>query len=376
MKILVLAKRYNMGKDSVRDRHGRMFAIPLAMEVLGHDVRVVYADYHPKRSVGEPTPVLQPGWRIVDVRRGIFPALGKYLLAVRSIVESWCPDVIWTGSDALHVIFGGRLSMNYDIPCVADLKDNYESFGITRIPVVAYLYRKSLTKVDGVSCVSAPLGDHVTDTHGVKDTCIVENAVPKEIFFPTDRQKARRYFGLPEDKILVGTAGALVRGRGIAALSRAFELVSIDFPETVLVVAGQRDRGWAPPALGDHIDFGVLSSEEVPLLFSALDLGVVCSLNTPFGRYCYPQKYTEMIACHLPVVAARVGVFETNRKLPGVVAMFNPGDAVDLASKLSSLLAKPPERLADVAVSDWNDRAMVLTKFLEDIVNQYRSRQV
>lgn len=376
MRILVLTKRYNMGRDSVKDRHGRMFAIPNAMEVLGHEVRVIYADYHPKRSADEPAVDLQPGWRIVDASRGPLPAFGKYLATVRAIVESWRPDVIWAGSDALHVIFGSRLSMRYGIPCVADLKDNYESFGVTRIPMVGYLYRKSLKKVDGVSCVSAPLCKYVMDSRAVRETCIVENAVPGDIFSPTDKRIARRHFNLPDDRTLVGTAGALVRGRGIAALSRAFERVSVDFPNTMLVVAGQRDRGWTPPGRGDHVDLGILSPEEIPVLFSALDLGVVCSLNTAFGRYCYPQKYTEMIACRLPVLAARAGVFETNGNLPGVVEVFNPGDAVDLASKLGAWLSKPPGRLADIPVPDWNDRATVLTQYFENIVNRSAGRRV
>ena len=54
-------------------------------------------------------------------------------------------------------------------------------------------------------------------------------------------------------------------------------------------------------------DLGVLPLEKVPLLLNALDVAVICNLNNQFGRYCFPQKAAEIMACDVPLVAANIG---------------------------------------------------------------------
>ncbi|NLV87723.1 MAG: glycosyltransferase family 4 protein, partial [Clostridiales bacterium] len=53
---------------------------------------------------------------------------------------------------------------------------------------------------------------------------------------------------------------------------------------------------------------GMLPHTDTAKLFSALDVGVIYLRDTPFGRYCFPQKAYEMQACELPVIATAVGV--------------------------------------------------------------------
>ena len=369
MKILVLTKRYYTSKDLLADRYGRMFEIPRSLTGLGHVVKGIAVNYFPYSCPFSASLEDEVVWKSFDVFSGYMPVLEKYLRAVFRHLRSWQPDIILAGSDAVHVIFGTWLARRYGLPCVADLYDNYEAFGLTRFPLVTQWYRAALRRADGVSCVSEPLKSYVQHL-GIRDVCVVENAVAAGSFVPIDLQKARQRLGLPGNMLLIGTAGALERGRGIAALTGAFERVTAQFPESMLVVAGARDKNWRPPRVENFIDLGVLPSKDVPLLFSALDLGVICNLGTPFGCYCYPQKYTEMIACGLPIIAAKVGVFGNNADLPGVAATFQAGDAIDLSKKLRILLSKPPERISGIKIPTWDDRALVLADFLQQMIDR------
>ncbi|WP_018950422.1 glycosyltransferase family 4 protein [Thioalkalivibrio sp. ALMg11] len=374
MKILVLTKRFNMGRDSQKDRHGRMFALPMALRSLGHDVRVLASDYRPANANSTAAPPGPLPWHIAYMFRGRRPAPLHYLSTIHTYMDSWHPDLIWAGSDALQVILGQRLAVKHGLPCVADLKDNYEYFGLTRVPFVKALFRRALKKVAGVTCVSSSLKASTARYINSRSVAVVENGVNRDTFRRTDPTIERQRLGLPGDTFLLGTAGALTSSRGIAALYQAFEQVAPDFPNTALVVAGVRDQDWRPPKHGTYADLGIIDPGLVPSLYNALDLGVICNLDNAFGRYCYPQKYNEMIACGLPIVAARVGLFDSENHLPGLVGSFHPGDADDLAKVLRSVLANYPGRLAKTVAADWNERARVLDQFLTSIMMKHTSK--
>jgi glycosyltransferase involved in cell wall biosynthesis len=78
----------------------------------------------------------------------------------------------------------------------------------------------------------------------------------------------------------------------------------------------------------------------VPGLLSSLDVAVVCNRDSAFGRYCFPQKLYEAIACRVPVAAAAVGAVA--ELLAGQErALFVADDAASLLATLKDLLADP-----------------------------------
>jgi glycosyltransferase involved in cell wall biosynthesis len=86
------------------------------------------------------------------------------------------------------------------------------------------------------------------------------------------------------------------------------------------------------------------------MLFSALDVATICILDTPFGRYCFPQKAYEIMATGTPVVASAVGAIK------GVLAahgnlLYPPGDPGTLAARVHAQLLNPEVPIVDI--QDW-----------------------
>lgn len=351
-----------MGLDSVANLHGRMFTICQELMARGHEIHAVITDYHPNKGSSHPTQKQPFTSTILPVNLTNFLT---YLFSVRSIVDRWRPDLILAGSDALHIIAASLLTKkNCSVPFVADLKDNYESFGLTKLPFAKKLYISALQRSAGIICVSKPLRNHLAHQHGINKAVVLENFADETAFLPLNKTQCRRQLGLPDDRFLLGTAGALTKNRGISCLTEAFSRSRILRENSILVVAGNRDRHWKPPKQGNFLDLGLLPPHDVPTLFNALDIGIICNLNSDFGRFCYPQKYREMRACGLPVIASNAGVFSSSEQQPGVLATYEPFDSRSLQEAIEAAYLNNPGRVDNDQASPQNEQYNALSEYL------------
>lgn len=277
--------------------------------------------------------------------------------------------MIWASSDALHIILGAKIAKKYEIPFVADLYDNYESFLATRFTGGRRLFRYALKSADGITCVSQPLADFIRRTVSFEGPVkVIENAVPKGIFYPRDKLECRRELGLPCKGFFIGTAGAISKSRGIEVLFDAFQSLTNKDPNIRLALAGQADKDLVLPQSNRIHYFGVLPPNKVPILLSALDVQVICNKNSEFGRYCFPQKFYEAIACRTPVVAADIG------SMPKMLEqypdhLFEPGNAQDLERLVLQLMRRPSSM--DLNAATWDTRGDELDSFFKKILDRY-----
>lgn len=363
MKILCLCKRQYTHKDVLDDRYGRLFEIPESLAGDGHDVVALTLSYRWRDALtndaGE-----NPCWHSVNaIPAGII----HYPIQLFSILHAFRPDIIWVSSDAFHAIVGAIIQKFFKIPVVIDLYDNYESFAATRLPGVRLLLRAACRRVAGLTVVSRSLRDFVLSDYRINSPVkVVCNGVNQQVFYPYDPITSRVALHLPVDGRLIGTAGAITENRGISDLFEAFLLVAATDPSVYLVFAGPRD---GTPARFVHpriIDLGILSTDQIPLFYSALDVAVVCNLDSDFGRYCFPQKLQEIIACRTPVVAACVGdaVWDLRSHQQ---SLYRPGDIGYLAEAIRIQLVNPI-LVTEYVVPDWRDLSDQLSRFFVDLV--------
>jgi glycosyltransferase involved in cell wall biosynthesis len=242
-------------------------------------------------------------WHSINIGKLKFSGLFRFIKKAKKYSNS--ADLIWACSDSFYGIIGYALSRNYRIPLIFDLYDNFEYFLAARLPIIKQLYRHAIRNSDAVTCVSRPLASLVNSYGRPYRVFVLENAVKKDLFKPMDQISCRRDLGLPENCRLVGTAGALYKNRGIERLFEAFSHLKASNPELHLAVAGPRDIT-IPKDPRIH-DLGMLPLGKVPFFLNALDVAVICLKDNCFGRYCYPQKAGEIMACDIPLVAAKTG---------------------------------------------------------------------
>lgn len=343
MRILVLCKRQYTGRDLLDDRYGRLYCLPSGLAALGHQVAVAATSYRPRARLNRREDGVD--WSSVNAARGPGAVLAQW----RKTADALRPDLVLVSSDAVHVAAGEWFARQLGVPAVLDFYDDYESFGLTRVPGLRLVMRRAARRAATVISVSRALAAKL-QARGVdpRRIRVVENGVPDGFAPSSSRNTARVQLGLPVDAPLIGTAGALSFGRGIGDLFHAFKHVREQRPEVRLVLAGPRRRGVGAAMPPGTIDLGQLEHARVALLFRALDVGVVCNQDNDFAQACFPMKLAEMAACGLPVVAADVG--DVSRLLADRPdARFRPGDGESLAQKLLAQLEarRPPD--ADIA---------------------------
>jgi glycosyltransferase involved in cell wall biosynthesis len=372
MNILILTKRQYMSKDLLDDRFGRFRELSLGLSNLGHNVVGLCLSYKEKQT-GHFEDILKNTGAKVDwysFNAGNIKPLGFIYYAKEALIKikKFDPDIILAFSDTLYVILGVWLAKKTGKHSVIDLYDNFEYFQSSKIPGVLFLFRKAVKHADGITVVSNPLAGKISlhyNTNALMDVLV--NGVRTDIFFPRDRTESRKHFKLPRDAQLIGFAGSLNRDRGVSLVFDGFKELSKEYKNLHLAVAGPLDRYTKVPKNSNIHYLGVLSLNEVPPLLSALDVAIICNRDNLFGRYCFPQKMYEIIACKIPLVAARVGAIE--ELMAGhPECMFDPNDLMGFMNAIRFQLKNPT--LINIEVQTWVDLAKTLETFLLKVYGQ------
>lgn len=342
-----------MSKDVIRDRYARLYEIPFQLARRGHEVRGYCLSYQGAEE-GRWQHDAAPGslvWESISLGRLKLPALAAYPMRLLARLRAFQPDVLIGASDIPHAALAGWLARRLRVLYAVDLYDNFEGFGQARIPGFVPALRRAVRGAALVTTTSAPLRDLVlTGYRAAGEVVSMPSSVDLAVFHAGDQAAARRSLGLPLDAPLIGTAGGLYRDKGVAPLYQAWELLQAAAPDAHLVLAGPYHADLSPPG-GERVHYlGQLAHAQVAELFRALDVGVISILDTPFGRYCFPQKAYEMLACGLRVAVADIGAMSSLFAATPRI-LFAPGDARGLADAVLAQLREPVFRR--VQVRDW-----------------------
>lgn len=129
---------------------------------------------------------------------------------------------------------------------------------------------------------------------------VIYNGIEIEKFTTNlDKKEARYFFGLPEERIIVGTLGRLTTQKGVEYLVRALEGLDIS-----LAIGGKGPledelKTLAKSLKIDSYFLGAIEPEKVPIFLSSLDI------------FCFPSLWegmgvtlVEAMAVGLPIVAS------------------------------------------------------------------------
>jgi len=371
MRILAISKRQYMNRDLLDDRYGRFREIPLALARRGHEVHGLCLSYRTRTDTRivdtDPRSGANVSWTSVNVGKLLVPGLIRFLRNGRRLVQQLKPDVIWAGSDSFYgplALFIGRHS---GTRVVFDIYDHFETFASTRVPGLFALYRRACRDAEGVTSFSEAMSRHITQVYRRSGPLLtLANGTDRTLFRPLDKPRCRDRLGLPASGRLLGIAGAIARQRGIETVFHAFEVLARDAPDLHLVIAGPRDRDLDIPAHPRLHDLGMLAHTDVPCVLNALDIGIVPHRDSPAGRFGFPYKAYEMMACGLPLVAANVGAMR------GLLdecpeCLYKPDDPDDLGRAIRYQL--DAVRVATKPVPDWNDIAGMFEGFLLNLTD-------
>lgn len=353
MRVLFVSKRHPQQRDLIDRPYGRFHHLPVALAALGHDVRVALCSHRRLASVDIEHCGVR--WSSHDLL-----ALGPRRL-VRTLAaeaEAFRPDWIIGCSDAWFGWLAQHLAHRSGARLAIDAYDNYEAYMRWNLPL-HWSWRRAVRAADLVTVAGPQLAARLqSHRDGGSPVEILPMAADPE-FRARDKHGCRHLLGLPAEARLLGYVGGWTRSRGTHLVIDAFERVREQRPDARLVLSGRPpDAVLRVPGV---IGLGYLPDASLPLLVSALDVACIVTADTAFGRYSYPAKLCEAMACSIPVVASDTDAVRwmlegRERHLARV------GDAGDFARRILELLDHP---VADYGIrAEWKDVAVQLEQDL------------
>ena len=181
---------------------------------------------------------------------------------------------------------------------------------------------------------------------------VILHGVDTQVFQPAgDKRALRESLGLDPDAVLIGCFGRVRAQKGVDLLVRAAIRLFPDRPRAQLILTGRitpDNRQFADAlkaeaaaaGLSGRIRFlGELPWDQVVRHYQALDLFAAPARWEGFGL-----TPLEAMACGVPVIAARVGAYETLIRDGETGSLVDPGDPGGLAAAMARWLDDPDAR--------------------------------
>ncbi|BCT91754.1 hypothetical protein LYSHEL_07780 [Lysobacter helvus] len=344
--MLFVGKREPQQRDLVTRPYGRFFHLPRLLAAAG-DVVEAHLVSH-KRS--PETTVAHEGvrWSTLNPKLG----LPRMLRELDARARAFRPDWIVGMSDAWYGWLAHRLAQRTGARLAVDAYDNYEAYMPWNVPL-HFAWRRSLRAADVVTAAGPQLAELLQRSrrHGQREVDIVPMAADPA-FVPHDRLASRAALGLPVDAPLVGYMGGWAANRGTDVLLDAFRRVRAQRPDARLVLTG-RPPAHALTVEGVHA-LGYVDDAQLPVALSALDVACVITTHSAFGRYSYPAKLCEAMACGVPVVATSTDPVRWMLR-DDMRFLAPPDDGETIAHDIVANLGLG--RIAYPALASWEDSA-------------------
>jgi len=295
LRTLFLCKRFPQQRDLIERPYGRFHYLPTLLAGMGHEVHVVLCS-HANLPQLECT---RDGvhWFSHDLRT---QGLRGFLAGIRRQATTFRPDWVVGCSDAWYGPLASYLAARCGARLAIDAYDNYEAYMPWNLPL-HWFWRRSIHTADLVTAAGPQLAARLDRHRRGRTPTLTVSMAADPAFAPLDPATARSALKLPPDAPLIGYSGGWAANRGTDVLLDAFRLLRKQCPDAHLVLTGKPPaRVLAEPGV---LVLGYLPDGQLPTALSALDVACVITADTSFGRYSYPAKLCEAMACNVAVVA-------------------------------------------------------------------------
>jgi glycosyltransferase involved in cell wall biosynthesis len=354
LRLLFVSKRRPQQRDLLERPYGRFYHLPRNLAALGHDVQVQLCSHHHAQAC-----TVEMGgvtWSSHDIR-----TLGptRFLQTLRNEATDFEADWVIGCSDIWFGLLAKTLARRTGANLAIDAYDNYEAYMPWNKPL-HWLWRRAVRHADLVTAAGPELAQLMQSyRRGGRQVDVLPMAADPE-FVPMDRRASRESLGLPLESPLMGYVGSWAKNRGTDMLIDAYRLARATRPDLRLVLSGKPP----PHAIAEPgvIHLGYLPDAQLPKLLNAIDVACVVTADTSFGRYSYPAKLCEAMACGVPVIATATGpvVWMLNQQQQHLVPV---GNTEEFSDRILSFLAHPSANYGNRP--DWAAQALRLTALLE-----------
>lgn len=326
---------------------------------MGHEVHVQLCSHRGMPALQLTSDNVQ--WNTYDARTLGIRAL---LNTLEQDAQQFRPDWIIGVSDAQFGWLAQRLAKKCGARLAIDAYDNYEAYMPWNLPL-HWLWRRAISKADLVTAAGPQLAQrlqsHRSKGHPVE--VLLMAADPE--FRPMDKESCRNSLGLSTKALLIGYVGSWAKNRGTDMLIDAFKKSRAKQPELHLILSGRPPNNVLQES--GVIGTGYIPDTQLPALINSLDVACIITADTSFGRYSYPAKLCEAMACGVPVVATAT---EPVRWMMGDRRehLTPVGDSKAFANRINDLIATPS---ADYGIlSSWTIQAERLDYLLTSLAHQ------
>lgn len=331
MKILLLMKRFSTNRDMIMENFGREVRLFSEINRLGQTVTVLCADQVRKERKTAKLNGMQ-----VEIYPFGISSIPKFLAAARKMAAE--NDVVIGLSHPLLGYIAHLAAKASGRKMVYDLRDNYETYNFTNLPLLkkgivpSLVNNHIIRRCHLAICVSESLLQKIAVKRKNKPTVVVQNGVNTKLFRPLDKTACRRKLGLPQKPKIIVYTGHISKERGADKLIEAFKTVKAKYPDTILLLSGKVDKDLNINQEG-VVYKELPNRKDVVVAVNSSDAAVIPQPENETTKYAFPYKLMEYMACNVPVVATAVGdMKEALKSHPE--SLCEPGNSNDMAQKI------------------------------------------
>ena len=333
LRIALFSGNYNYVRDGANQALNRLVGYLLRQ---GCKVRVY--------SATSDTPAFPPTGDLVSVRSMPIPGRGEYRVALglpsatRRDLEIFAPNIVHVSAPDVMNHSAVSFARRRLIPIIASMHTRFETYfqyyGLGWIvPLVEVMQRRFYRRCNAVVAPSESMAQIMLDQRMSGDISIWARGIDTSIFNAGRRDLAwRQSLGIADTEVTIGFLGRLVMEKGLDVFADSIDaLKARAVPHRILVIGDGPARDWFEKRLPEAVFAGFQIGEDLGRAVASLDILFNPSITETFGNVTL-----EVMACRLPVIAARATGSENLVKHGITGQLVTPGDAEAFADALQA----------------------------------------